>query len=174
MCESDPPSPSGSMDAQTRPRPSRGGRGGARGGRGRSDPSNMFMGSRVPRNKRGKEQAPKLKTKSTAQRIRDIERLLRKVRVCCCTRKSLSAITLPRLIPDPPCNLHRQEDLPATIRVVQERMLVALQSTQQDDKQSEKEKKLQLRYRKVKFFGASTVKRGQSVPACLGLCSYTL
>ena len=46
-----------------------------------------------------------------------------------------------------------QSDLPATVRVVQERMLEVLKESIKDKAKEEKEKKIVKRSKKVKFFG---------------------
>ena len=46
-----------------------------------------------------------------------------------------------------------QSDLPATVRVVQERMLEVLKESIKDKVKEEKEKKIMKRSKKVKFFG---------------------
>lgn len=46
-----------------------------------------------------------------------------------------------------------QSDLPATVRVVQERMLEVLKENIKDKAREEKERKIMKRSKKVKFFG---------------------
>lgn len=49
--------------------------------------------------------------------------------------------------------MYFQSDLPATVRVVQERMLEVLKENIKDKAREEKERKIMKRSKKVKFFG---------------------
>lgn len=80
-------------------------------------------------NSRDTERKPRNKSKSLRQKIRDVRRLL------------------------------QQPDIPATVRVAQERMLELLQQSVKEKAEEDKERKLAKKYKMVKFFEKRKITR---------------
>jgi hypothetical protein len=101
----------------------------------------------------GRLQAKAPKHKSTRSRIRDVQRLLAKVAAAMMPGAAVSV----RLTPTHFAGfLRAQPDLPATIRASQERALAALMQQLGDDQQGQRERKIQQKYKMVKFFGTGS------------------